>query len=52
MKRKTNILILVIIFIFLIPIIVSADLGAKPSIHIKINNLKTDNYIIKQKKYE
>ena len=46
MKRKTNILILVIIFIFLIPIMVSADLGSKPSIHINIKNLGTDNYVI------
>jgi hypothetical protein len=44
--KKIKLLIILLIGIILVPINVFADTGPKPSIDVKIKNLKTDNYII------
>ena len=44
--KKLSILLILIISVLAFPLVVNADTGPKPSIDIKIENLKTKNYII------
>lgn len=46
MKKKLIILVIFLVLFMIMPVSIYADMGAKPSIDIKIKNLNTTNYIV------